>query len=84
MIEIKYFAHLSEQLGIKSENIPFDSLVVPTTAGLFNHLQQRGEQWAALLDKRVINIALNQELIRNNHRIQPGDEVALFPPVTGG
>jgi molybdopterin converting factor subunit 1 len=84
MIDIKYFAQLSEQLGIRNENISFDDLSVPTTAGLFNHLKQRGGKWATQLDKRLLNVAVNQELVRDNHRIQPGDEVAFFPPVTGG
>ena len=39
---------------------------------------------AALKDLSVVRVAVDQEFARLDHRLEPGDEVALFPPVTGG
>ena len=39
---------------------------------------------AALTDLSVVRVAVNQEYVRFDHALKDGDEVALFPPVTGG
>jgi molybdopterin synthase sulfur carrier subunit len=46
---------------------------------------QRGPGFAeALADLNVVRVAVNQEYVALDHPVRPGDEVALFPPVTGG
>jgi molybdopterin synthase sulfur carrier subunit len=48
-------------------------------------LAQRGETWANLFsDKQTVRAAINHALVDNDTRIKSGDEVAFFPPVTGG
>jgi molybdopterin synthase sulfur carrier subunit len=54
-------------------------------AQLKAYLAQRGEAWANLFNgKQSIRAAINHALVDNNAQIKDGDEVAFFPPVTGG
>ena len=47
--------------------------------------EQRGSVWQELLqDNRRLQIAVNQDLARRNSAIKSDDEIAFFPPVTGG
>jgi len=83
MIQLRYFASLRERLGIGDEavTLPDD---VDTVAGLQRWLQDRGEPWSgALADERLL-IAVNQKITERSASIRDGDEIAWFPPVTGG
>ncbi|CDF99750.1 Putative Molybdenum cofactor biosynthesis protein small subunit [Avibacterium paragallinarum JF4211] len=51
---------------------------------LRQHLSARGEKWALALDKEKLLVAINQTLASLESAVQNGDEVAFFPPVTGG
>lgn len=83
-VKILFFAGLREQLGIAGEEIELPS-GVGTVAGLRSHLMQRGGAWqSAFADKKLVRIAVNQEMVSATSAIKPGDEVAFFPPVTGG
>ena len=54
-------------------------------SGLLDWLRTRGPGFAeALKDTRVVRVAVNQRYVGWDHALAPGDEVALFPPVTGG
>lgn len=80
MIEVLYFASLRERLGASSESIE------PTPANveaLLARLSARGEDWAEVLQGRVL-VAVNQEMAKPDTALKDGDEVGLFPPVTGG
>jgi len=84
MIDILYFARLRERLGSARERIPAPPEVF-TAADLVAHLRARGGVWAeALAEGETLMIAVNQELARPDALVSDGDEVALFPPVTGG
>ena len=79
-----YFAWVREQIGRDSEEIalPAD---VQTVAALLDWLRSRGDGYAqALEDLSVIRVAVNQEFAAPDHTVADGDEIALFPPVTGG
>ena len=79
-----YFAWVRERIGRDSEEIalPAD---VRTVAALLDWLRSRGGGYAqALEDQSVIRVAVNQEFAAPDHAIADGDEIALFPPVTGG
>jgi molybdopterin synthase sulfur carrier subunit len=83
-MKILYFAWLRAKIGIAEERIepPAD---VADVAGLLRWLQARGPGFAeALKDLSVVRVAVNQDYVPPSHPLQPGDEVALFPPVTGG
>ena len=82
-MKILYFAGLREQIGQASEelDLPTD---VRDVAGLIRLLAARGGQWPSLATVRNLRYAVNQEMARLDTPIGPGDEVAFFPPVTGG
>ncbi len=83
MITVLYFARLREALGTGSETIklPAD---VSNIDSLRAHLIARGGVWADELQKTAIRAAINQSMARGDSAIADGDEVAFFPPVTGG
>jgi molybdopterin synthase sulfur carrier subunit len=83
MIQLRYFASLREILGIGEETVSLPD-AVDTVAGLQQWLQTRGEPWRdALADERLL-VAVNQEVGDMQTAVTDGDEVAWFPPVTGG
>ena len=84
MIRIKYFARLSESLGIKSEELTH-SEQINSAEDIINTLISRGETWAEeFTGENKILVAVNQEMSERNTAVNDGDEVAFFPPVTGG
>lgn len=83
-IDILYFARIKESVNYSSENIDLPNEVATVTA-LKNYLALRGENWANLFNgKQVIRAAINHALVDDSANINAGDEVAFFPPVTGG
>ncbi len=83
-IRILYFALLRDAMDMAEETpeVPDD---VTTTGALRDWLRSRGEPWAtALGNQRRIRAAVNQEMADPEDSIKDGDEVAFFPPVTGG
>ena len=83
-IKVLYFARLKEAVNYSSEEIDLPEAIKTITA-LKNYLSQRGEIWANLFDgKQVVRAAINHALVDDLANIQAGDEVAFFPPVTGG
>lgn len=84
MITVLYFARLRETLGTGSEQIalPPD---VQSLAGLRVLLAARGGAWATeLAANGAVRAAVNQCMADGSTRVSDGDEVAFFPPVTGG
>lgn len=89
MIQLRYFASLRERLGTGAEAITCPSLAnldhALNVADLLHLLRQRGEPWSdALGGEESLLAAVNQEMARPDTLVQDGDEVAFFPPVTGG
>ena len=83
-VRVLFFASLREQLGVSGEELelPAD---VGTVADLRQHLAQRGGAYAkAFAERALVRTAVNQDMVQPSARIGPGDEVAFFPPVTGG
>ena len=83
MIQVRYFARFREELESDGEQI--DIKAVDTVESLLERLRNRGGAWGRLFaeDQRVM-MAVNQELADRKTMLKDGDEVALFPPVTGG
>ena len=76
MITVKFFASLRERLGVGEVEI-----ACPTPATI-------GQVWAEVatqqpLDEGIL-MALNHEYVQADQNVADGDEVAFFPPVTGG
>jgi molybdopterin synthase sulfur carrier subunit len=84
MITVLYFARLREALGTGAEQIALPP-EVRTLDGLRSLLIARGDAWAdALGPGRPIRVAVNQDMAAADTPIAEGDEIAFFPPVTGG
>lgn len=81
-VKVLYFASLREQVGTSGEDLD----VSPTTvAGLRSLLTARGGAWqSALAQGKAVRVAVNQEMAQAATPVKSGDEVAFFPPVTGG
>ncbi len=83
-IKILYFARIKEAVNYSTEDITLPNDIATITA-LKNYLAQRGETWANLFNgKQTVRAAINHELVADLATIKAGDEVAFFPPVTGG
>jgi molybdopterin synthase sulfur carrier subunit len=83
-VKVMYFAGLREQVGRSSEELELPA-GVSTLAGLRAHLASRGGAWeSAFAETRLVRMAVNQDMAQAPTSIRPGDEVAFFPPVTGG
>ena len=83
MIEIRYFARYRDLLDCAAESLAADASIA-TVQQLREHLCTRGERWQATLGDSRTLMALNQEICQADTAIKDGDEVAFFPPVTGG
>ena len=83
-VKLLFFASLREQLGSSGEEIDLPAAVT-TVAALREHLVKRGGAYGkAFGGKALVRAAVNQDMVQPSARIEPGDEVAFFPPVTGG
>jgi molybdopterin synthase sulfur carrier subunit len=83
-MKLLYFAWVKDRVGLAEETVVLPSSV-KTVSQLLDWLASRGENYAnALADADSIRIAVNQTYIQENQIVSNDDEVALFPPVTGG
>ena len=83
-ITLLYFARLRETLGIASEKMTLPDGVA-TLEGVRATLAARGGLWAhELAAGRAFRAAVNQDIAGADTSVKDGDEVAFFPPVTGG
>ena len=83
-VKVLYFANIREKVGCDAEEIDVPAGIA-TLAGLRGHLQARGGAWAeALGENRLLRMAVNQDMAQGTAALNAGDEVAFFPPVTGG
>jgi molybdopterin synthase sulfur carrier subunit len=81
MIKVLFFAQLREQLGCDQLELPADA---KTLAELREQLCQSQPAWCEPLSRPSVLMAVNQRLAKSSHPLADGDEVAFFPPVTGG
>jgi molybdopterin synthase sulfur carrier subunit len=84
MAKILYFASLAETLGTNAEQLEL-APDCNTVDDLVEMLRARGEPFAGAFDGSTrILVAINQEMSDPSAEIDPTDEIAFFPPVTGG
>ncbi len=84
MITVLYFARLREALGTGSEQLALPGNVRDLD-GLRAVLAARGDAWAKEIGQnKAVRAAVNQTIAAGDTAIADGDEVAFFPPVTGG
>ncbi len=83
-VTVLFFASLREQLGVSREELELPAGIA-TLGGLRAHLLARGGAWStALAEGKLLRMAVNQDMAKPAAAIKAGDEVAFFPPVTGG
>ena len=83
-IRVLYFASLREKIGKDAEEIEL-AAGVATVAALRNHLRGRGGVYEnSFAEKILLRAAVNQDMVQATAAVKAGDEVAFFPPVTGG
>lgn len=84
MLKLLYFARLRERLGVAEETVELPD-GMGMVAMLLDVLRARGGVWAEELGAdRNFRVAVNQDMAGIEAPIADGDEVAIFPPVTGG
>jgi molybdopterin synthase sulfur carrier subunit len=82
MIRVLFLAQLREQLGIAELQVAAVSVV--SVATLKQYLVTSNPQWEQYLSNSKLLVAVNHEYAKTDVAIKSGDEVAFFPPVTGG
>jgi sulfur-carrier protein len=83
-MKLLYFAWVRTKVGLAEESLSLPA-GVETVGQLLDWLKGRSDGFAEVLkDPKFIRVAVNQEFADSNVRLKDGDEVALFPPVTGG
>lgn len=82
MVNILYFASFRETFGQAQEQVPAH---YNTVGELIHNLAERGDHWREiLLENAQVQVAVNHDIANRETPIKAGDEVAFFPPVTGG
>ena len=85
MVTLLYFAGLREALGCSREQAPLPPGNTPTVSELVDALRARDARFnEALAPGKTWRVAVNQQMADLATPIKAGDEVAFFPPVTGG
>ena len=82
-VKVLFFAGLRESLGVASDTVrlmPGTS----TVCALRDLIAARGAPWSVLATMPNLRVAVNQQVVDFDAPIKAGDEVAFFPPVTGG
>jgi molybdopterin synthase sulfur carrier subunit len=83
-LKVFFFASLREQLGTGAMEVEVPA-AVSSVGALRAHLRGLGSAYdTALGEKKALRMAVNQEMVSASAPVKSGDEVAFFPPVTGG
>ncbi|MEM7651815.1 MAG: molybdopterin converting factor subunit 1 [Pseudomonadota bacterium] len=83
-MKLLYFAWVRTKIGVGEETVEIPPEVA-TVSDLLRWLESRGDGYAeALANPSVIRVAVNQDFASPETTISNSDEIALFPPVTGG
>ncbi len=83
MIKVLFFASFREQLNCEQlslEEGEYSALL----SELKSQLAEKGEAWREVMMSHRTLVAINQNMTRKDVTLNSGDEVAFFPPVTGG
>jgi len=83
-VKLFYFAKVREAIGIDREELDLES-DIKTVSDLIELLKGRGSHWQDMFSmSTTFRMAVNQEMVEATHKISKNEEVAFFPPITGG
>lgn len=82
-MKVLFFASLRERLNCDQEEWT-DTAGITSPQDIINRLVERGAPWNEALQNGKLLVSINQEMAHLNSPLEPTDEVAFFPPVTGG
>lgn len=82
MIKVRFFASLREALGVDQLDVSAETIA--SVSDLLSYLREQGAIWADALSASNLLVAVNQVHADIDAPVASGDEVAIFPPVTGG
>ena len=82
MVKVLFFAQLREQLGCSEYSLDINSTV--SLEWVRGQLAEQNAKWQDCFASDKLLMAINQELVDSSAMVNDGDEVAFFPPVTGG
>ena len=82
MIKVVFFAALREQLNCNELSVSSDNLA--TVGDLKAELANKDDKWQQIFANNALLSAVNHDIVNSEQVIKSGDEVAFFPPVTGG
>lgn len=81
-ITVRFFARLREDL--KTDQLAVEARPGLTAGDVLSDLASQGGPWAQLTGDQPVMIAINQAMAKPGAELNAGDELAFFPPVTGG
>ncbi len=84
MVTVHYFASIREKLGLSSEQVELPTQVDTVDALAALLIKQHGSAWESVLKKSSVLVAVNQSVASFTSSVTNEDEIAFFPPVTGG
>jgi molybdopterin synthase sulfur carrier subunit len=82
MITVLFFAQLREQLQTHKVDLVIETPC--SIAAIQANIVASHPNWSGFIEGRTLLAAVNQTMVTNDHMVNTGDEVAFFPPVTGG
>ncbi|MDD1794944.1 molybdopterin synthase sulfur carrier subunit [Enterovibrio sp. ZSDZ42] len=81
MIQVFFFAQVKELVGTSSVTLDAE---YSSAEEIRQHLAAKGDKWSLALESGKLLVAVNQTITDLSSPVKDGDEVAFFPPVTGG
>lgn len=84
MLNVLFFARIKEELNCSGLEVPWSNTVADLNSLQAQLCQTGGQRWQEVLGQDNMVRAVNQAVVSDNIALSDGDEVAFFPPVTGG
>lgn len=84
MIRVLFFASIREQLECSELEVAFPGPGCSVDTLRAQLIEEHGQAWSEALEQDNVITAINQTIVAPDAAVSEGDEVAFFPPVTGG